>query len=139
FRPLPGIPRDGKRVYGALFDELHEAKDQAQWNSLTQAMGKLPDAIAIAATTAGYDLSSFCYRMRTDVVAILEDKVEDDRTFGIIYGADADDDWRSDTAIVKANPNLHVSVQLDTILAERDRKSTRLNSSHVKISYAVFC
>src|SRR5690606_41769493 len=24
-------------------------------------------------------------------------------------------------------------------LAERDRKSTRLNSSHVKISYAVFC
>src|SRR5690606_41659223 len=27
--------------------------------------------------------------------------------------------------------------QLD--VAERDRKSTRLNSSHVKISYAVFC
>src|SRR5436309_5888856 len=26
-----------------------------------------------------------------------------------------------------------------TDLAERDRKSTRLNSSHVKISYAVFC
>src|SRR5690606_39992007 len=25
------------------------------------------------------------------------------------------------------------------ILLERDRKSTRLNSSHVKISYAVFC
>src|SRR5690606_39754859 len=24
-------------------------------------------------------------------------------------------------------------------LAKRDRKSTRLNSSHVKISYAVFC
>src|SRR5207302_6869119 len=26
-----------------------------------------------------------------------------------------------------------------TILATLDRKSTRLNSSHVKISYAVFC
>src|SRR5207249_10340127 len=25
------------------------------------------------------------------------------------------------------------------VLAERDRKSTRLNSSHVSISYAVFC
>src|SRR6266511_5339934 len=25
------------------------------------------------------------------------------------------------------------------VLRERDRKSTRLNSSHVKISYAVFC
>src|SRR5690606_40217775 len=28
---------------------------------------------------------------------------------------------------------------LGTILAKTDRKSTRLNSSHVKISYAVFC
>src|SRR5436309_5976575 len=26
-----------------------------------------------------------------------------------------------------------------TVSSERDRKSTRLNSSHVKISYAVFC
>src|SRR5690606_42124684 len=26
-----------------------------------------------------------------------------------------------------------------TAIAQRDRKSTRLNSSHVKISYAVFC
>src|SRR5207302_6733962 len=26
-----------------------------------------------------------------------------------------------------------------TVVAHRDRKSTRLNSSHVKISYAVFC
>src|SRR5690606_40559541 len=25
------------------------------------------------------------------------------------------------------------------VVAQRDRKSTRLNSSHVKISYAVFC
>src|SRR5690606_39314592 len=27
----------------------------------------------------------------------------------------------------------------DTLVQEVDRKSTRLNSSHVKISYAVFC
>src|SRR5699024_11835245 len=29
--------------------------------------------------------------------------------------------------------------QREQALAERDRKSTRLNSSHVSISYAVFC
>src|SRR5437660_3057205 len=28
---------------------------------------------------------------------------------------------------------------VEEILAQRDRKSTRLNSSHVAISYAVFC
>src|SRR5690606_41714921 len=30
-------------------------------------------------------------------------------------------------------------VRLARIESDRDRKSTRLNSSHVKISYAVFC
>src|SRR5690606_41325145 len=28
---------------------------------------------------------------------------------------------------------------IDGLTSEKDRKSTRLNSSHVKISYAVFC
>src|SRR5690554_1719488 len=31
------------------------------------------------------------------------------------------------------------SDELDDIIDELDRKSTRLNSSHVRISYAVFC
>src|SRR5690606_41944214 len=31
------------------------------------------------------------------------------------------------------------SIGADGLSAEQDRKSTRLNSSHVKISYAVFC
>src|SRR5690349_22332959 len=30
-------------------------------------------------------------------------------------------------------------VELDDLAPVRDRKSTRLNSSHVEISYAVFC
>src|SRR5699024_11845028 len=32
-----------------------------------------------------------------------------------------------------------VDQALDDVLARADRKSTRLNSSHVSISYAVFC
>src|SRR5690349_23669003 len=32
-----------------------------------------------------------------------------------------------------------VVAQRDRLPGERDRKSTRLNSSHVEISYAVFC
>src|SRR2546422_10531202 len=34
---------------------------------------------------------------------------------------------------------LQHDVELDVLLAEGDRKSTRLNSSHGYISYAVFC
>src|SRR5690606_40036735 len=46
--------------------------------------------------------------------------------------------------VVGVNPHHHIEpVQPGQILCRRllrtDRKSTRLNSSHVKISYAVFC
>src|SRR5690606_39423734 len=47
---------------------------------------------------------------------------------------------------VKAKPVIYTDLFYNRIiiercrsLSEKDRKSTRLNSSHVKISYAVFC
>src|SRR5438477_1967352 len=50
----------------------------------------------------------------------LHEVVASERSAGKSYGDAAD--WR-----------------LDTLLPEADRKSTRLNSSHMSISYAVFC
>src|SRR5256884_9793726 len=37
------------------------------------------------------------------------------------------------------NAELRQEIQAHLLLAERDRKTTRLNSSHGYISYAVFC
>src|SRR6266853_4632023 len=37
------------------------------------------------------------------------------------------------------NPSCHFSDSSDHVTPPRDRKSTRLNSSHSQISYAVFC
>src|SRR5207249_9230273 len=63
--------------------------------------------------------------------------------------------WISDTPITRKSSFMNasrsatlapvVAIELDDSTlyprdrAERDRKSTRLNSSHVSISYAVFC
>src|SRR5690606_40879351 len=38
-----------------------------------------------------------------------------------------------------ASPHAERVITADPLARYRDRKSTRLNSSHVKISYAVFC
>src|SRR3712207_7486614 len=38
-----------------------------------------------------------------------------------------------------APPRAPLRADKETMSAERDRKSTRLNSSHANISYAVFC
>src|SRR5438874_8774911 len=40
--------------------------------------------------------------------------------------------WGNAVAAIQAN-------QIDVMFVLEDRKSTRLNSSHVEISYAVFC
>src|SRR3989442_11943871 len=48
----------------------------------------------------------------------------------------------AEIAVTKGEPlgPLHVvPVSIKDVLFTRDRKSTRLNSSHVRISYAVFC
>src|SRR5690606_40513145 len=49
--------------------------------------------------------------------------------------------FRSAEAIWQLTEGWPVAVRMLVALpeSERDRKSTRLNSSHVKISYAVFC
>src|SRR3989442_8547079 len=46
----------------------------------------------------------------------------------------------SDIMALKANhPVSRALISREKIRENRDRKSTRLNSSHVRISYAVFC
>src|SRR3989449_2141861 len=48
--------------------------------------------------------------------------------------------WRDETLLVVANLSARTQpVELDLAAHEGDRKSTRLNSSHGYISYAVFC
>src|SRR3989442_2910893 len=49
--------------------------------------------------------------------------------------------WDVVLAVLGEHPDDDLSWWVDTLRAAtgRDRKSTRLNSSHVRISYAVFC
>src|SRR5438874_4078414 len=66
-----------------------------------------------------------------------------------IFGLDVSDFWgtvnnvrdqqeRSSQSLTKKGVKL-VSISANDLYLKRDRKSTRLNSSHVEISYAVFC
>src|SRR3712207_8126558 len=54
---------------------------------------------------------------------------------GLGHGPVAED-VRADGAVDRRH---HVGVEGDGEVDRRDRKSTRLNSSHANISYAVFC
>ncbi len=47
---------------------------------------------------------------------LLDGVFEDDTQFGIIYGLDDGDDWTSESALIKANPNWGISVRPEVLV-----------------------
>src|SRR5690606_42150897 len=95
------------------------------------------------------DLHSFPTRRSSDLGARLDELVPAQgaaRRRGDAGNASADPDARPQGADMKRAPIIVLALLVGAaglwwlfFRAPPDRKSTRLNSSHVKISYAVFC
>src|SRR5690625_6095198 len=49
------------------------------------------------------------------------------------------DDGSTDNTLARLRHHVERNPRIKVVVLSRDRKSTRLNSSHVAISYAVFC
>src|SRR3712207_9394440 len=87
-----------------------------------------------SATTEIYTLSLH------DALPISREESEQPQRAHAGTGPGADDDMVVDGDAEGARRNDDLAGQADVLLARlRDRKSTRLNSSHANISYAVFC
>src|SRR5437773_6660855 len=93
----------------------------------------------------GYGVAENLIRKGCEVLAIDTDSekvqsISDLATFAVQCDATDEKALRAisiqnvDVAVVSIGENLEAS-----ILIVQDRKSTRLNSSHITISYAVFC
>lgn len=79
-------------------------------------MGKRDNSLLWVITTAGSNRAGIGYEARTFVTQVLQGVVSNDSQFGIIYGLDDEDDWTSEAALIKANPNWGVSVQPKVVL-----------------------
>lgn len=126
-----GDPGDGQSPSCSIHDEYHEHADDAQVDTMITGMGARDQPLQLLITTAGENLAGPCYAM------ILEQRERlagighnggppiDDDTFFAEYSIDEEDDWKSDAALRKANPNIGVSVGLEYLLArQRDAIST---------------
>lgn len=119
---------DGKNVHVAIIDELHAHPTREVYDVIETATGKRLSSLLWSITTAGSDTSGICYEVRTYCVKILEDVVQDDSQFAIIYTIDEGDDWTTEAAWRKANPNWGVSVMPD-VIASLARKAMQLPSA----------
>ncbi|KQN37016.1 terminase [Sphingomonas sp. Leaf407] len=131
FETIVGDPGDGQSPSCSIHDEYHEHSDDGQVDTMLTGMGARTQPLQFLITTAGENLAGPCYAM------ILEQRERlagighnggpplDDDTFFAEYTLDEDDDWRTEKALRKANPNIGISVSLEYLLArQRDAIST---------------
>lgn len=125
FEPVIGNPGDGASPSFAIVDEYHEHPDSRLYDTMQTGMGARSQPMMWVITTAGYDIAGPCYEMRDRASEMLNGTSQDDELFSIIYTIDADDDWTTDEAILKANPNAGVSVPIGWLKSERDKAVAR--------------
>lgn len=120
FAPIAGKPGDGDSPHCAIIDEYHEHDTDHMYEAMTLGMGARSQPLTLIITTAGTSLESPCYDKDKQVKEMLNGHVPNDRLFGLIYELDEGDDWTDPTNIIKANPNLDVSISYDDLLAEME-------------------
>jgi phage terminase large subunit-like protein len=121
FEPLIGKPGDGSSPSLAIVDEFHEHKTDEQVDTMETGMGAREQPILLVITTAGIDISGPCYAMQLELQKILEGVLTDDQFFGIIYTLDEGDDWTTEEALRKANPNYDISTDGEQLRVKQKR------------------
>lgn len=139
FEPVIGNPGDGASPSCAIVDEYHEHKTPMLFDTMKTGMGARSQPLLLVITTSGSDIAGPCYQHQVELQKVLEGVIEDDQRFGIIYTIDDGDDWTSEAALVKANPNFGVSVDADFLRGQqRDaidnpRKQNTFKTKHLNV------
>lgn len=119
-----GHTLDGLNIHLAIVDELHAHKGREVYDVLDTGIGKRPQSMLWAITTAGFNKFGICYEVRDFTLKVLSGNVTGEAaqsTFGIVYTVDEGDDPFSEEALRKANPNWGVSVDINDALQQAAR------------------
>jgi phage terminase large subunit-like protein len=139
FEPVIGKPGDGASPSCAIVDEYHEHKTPDLYDTMKTGMGARSQPLLLIITTSGTDIGGPCYQHQVELQKILEGLIENDQRFGIIFTVDEGDDWTSEDALRKANPNFGISVDADYLRQQQreaisdPRKQNIFKTKHLNI------
>jgi len=139
FEPVIGKPGDGASPSCAIVDEYHEHNSAELYDTMATGMGARSQPLLLVITTAGSNIGGPCYVHQVELQKVLEGVIENDGRFGIIFTADAEDDWLDMATMIKANPNFGVSINAEFLEAQlRDaisdpRKRNVFKTKHLNI------
>jgi len=118
FEPVIGKPGDGASPSCAIVDEYHEHKTADLYDTMATGMGARSQPLQLMITTAGDNIGGPCFVHQGELQKVLEGLIADEQRFGIVFTADAEDDWTLLSTAIKANPNYGVSVNAEFIEAQ---------------------
>lgn len=106
---------DGLNVSLGVIDELHAHKTREIFDVIDTATSARTQPIIYIITTAGFNVHGICYEKYDYAIKVLKGVVDDDSFFAYIAQIDDGDDWEDESCWIKANPNLHVSVDIEDL------------------------
>lgn len=139
FEPMIGKPGDGASPSMAIIDEFHEHDTSDQYDTMLTGMGARSQPLMWVITTAGDNLAGPCYDKILTCRKILDRSIDDDEKFFVEYTIDDDDDWTSERALEKANPNIDISVSREFLLSRQreairnTREQGRFKTKHLNV------
>lgn len=136
FEPIIGKPGDGSSPHCSITDEYHEHADDTQLATMETGMGARTQPLSLVVSTAGDNISGPCRDDWLECQRMLEQVIEDDTLFALIYTIDQDDEWDSEEALRKANPNFGISVSAEFLLGQlREAVNNARKQGHFKIKH----
>jgi phage terminase large subunit-like protein len=106
--------QDGLSPSFICLDESH-AQTFELHDVLKSSQGARQNPLLACPTTAGYNMLSVGYALRTTLTKVLQQILDADHLFGCIYTLDEGDSWRDESVWGKANPMLGVTPTLDWV------------------------
>lgn len=115
----------GINPHGFLVDELHVLDSQDPIDNVETATASRSQPMGLFITTAGVKRESVWASMRADAISVVEGRATDDTMLVMIFTLDEGDDPFDEAVWPKSNPNLGISVRLDTLRdqAEQAKRS----------------
>lgn len=112
--------KHGGNTHLGIIDELHVQPNRDLVDVLRTSMASQNQLqpLLIYLTTADFQRESICNEIHRRAKQVQEDPSIDRAFLPVIFEATVEDDWKSEDAWRKANPNLGVSVSLDFMRRE---------------------
>lgn len=116
---------DGLNTHFGVFDEIHEFKNYELINVIKNSRGSRTQPLIMYITTAGYQLDGPLVDYYEDSEDVLNEIVDDERTFYFMAELDDARDMHNPLHWIKANPNIGVSLDLEIMIEDWKKVQTK--------------